>query len=762
MEVRAIDEYYSSKLHKPFYMVVGDEEYKKILENLRTRAISIIHVSDCCNKADKLPDLDALREKLETADVSCQYNKVVLVGLGEYLALCGNNITKEVLGEFSNFNLGSAQAVLLLRCIDSQVEAFAKSDRRLLESGRIAFGENLSTSVSFKFSDPNLGLYQINGIKGILAKLEEGFSGVICANTVMPFKDSLLPVQHVRDSFDALSKKLGATTLKRDNGSEEMWSRLLADLRQRNYEIDALMKEYGLMDIQDSDYYELLYGDEYKSWLFFISLMLNIKSYEEKYVGYVLKSSNTLSSFKHGILSAIMEISYRDKRYSGFYRERKRLLSNYPEPEMASFISENRKNDEESIYRLTDNTFVERQEIIIWIAKHDIPDNLAEIYPDLAAYLKKYSFNGKEMSASFAEHLTAYFEEYKKLKIKNTVTDDFSDTVDILATEHVYNQLPKRDELVKWKDDGKTQLFWIDALGVEYLAYIVELAKRYGLKIDVEIGRADLPTITCENKSFFENWPEQLRHLKEEDLDGIKHKGKFGYYYGPDNPYPIHIAKELSIISRAVSDIATTLGLRKYDSVLLASDHGASRLAVLKDKEEKYDTDTRGQHSGRCCAYFEGCDIPSAIIEKDKGDKGYIVLADYGRFKGSRKANVEVHGGASLEEVIVPVITFSLNDTSIVISVVDEDKIKADFKTGIKVKLYINKSVRGTLTLGYLSKRYAAKKLDDNHYMVEIPEIKRAGKYPVDIYIGDNLTAHLEIKVSGKSATMNDDFNDLF
>ena len=243
MEIRAIDEYYSSKLHKPFYMVVGDEEYKKILENLRTRAISIIHVSDCCNKADKLPDLDALREKLETADVSCQYNKVVLVGLGEYLALSGNNITKEVLGEFSNFNLGSAQVVLLLRCIDSQVEAFAKSDRRLLESGRIAFGENLSTSVSFKFSDPNLGLYQINGIKGILAKLEEGFSGVICANTVMPFKDSLLPVQHVRDSFEALSKKLGAITLRRDNGSEEMWSRLLADLRQRNYEIDALMKE---------------------------------------------------------------------------------------------------------------------------------------------------------------------------------------------------------------------------------------------------------------------------------------------------------------------------------------------------------------------------------------------------------------------------------------------------------------------------------------------------------------------------------------
>ncbi len=50
---------------------------------------------------------------------------------------------------------------------------------------------------------------------------------------------------------------------------------------------------------------------------------------------------------------------------------------------------------------------------------------------------------------------------------------------------------------------------------------------------------------------------------------------------------------------------------------------------------------------------------------------GYIVLADYGRFKGSRAANVEVHGGASLEEVVVPVITLSLKDSSIEIKVVD-------------------------------------------------------------------------------------------
>jgi len=121
-----------------------------------------------------------------------------------------------------------------------------------------------------------------------------------------------------------------------------------------------------------------------------------------------------------------------------------------------------------------------------------------------------------------------------------------------------------------------------------------------------------------------------------------------------------------------------------------------------------------------------------------------------------------VHGGASLEEVIVPVITLSLNDSSLIVSVVDEDKIKADFKKGISITLYVNKTVRNTLSLSYENKRYSTKQIDDNHYKVNIPDIRRAGTYPADIYLGDDLAGHIEIKAVGKSAAMNDDFDGLF
>ena len=46
--------------------------------------------------------------------------------------------------------------------------------------------------------------------------------------------------------------------------------------------------------------------------------------------------------------------------YQEFYKERKRLLSHYPEAEIAPFVNENRVNVSESVYKLTDNTMVEK------------------------------------------------------------------------------------------------------------------------------------------------------------------------------------------------------------------------------------------------------------------------------------------------------------------------------------------------------------------------------------------------------------------
>ena len=125
------------------------------------------------------------------------------------------------------------------------------------------------------------------------------------------------------------------------------------------------------------------------------------------------------------------------------------------------------------------------------------------------------------------------------------------------------------------------------------------------------------------------------------------------------------------MIATTLEEAARTLKAHKCKRFLLASDHGASRLAVIAGKEEKYETEIyegehRGRHSGRCCPAFSPYDLPFAAEEN-----GWLVLADYGRFKGGRVADVEVHGGASLEEAVVPLVELSLKNTALTVELVE-------------------------------------------------------------------------------------------
>ena len=52
--------------------------------------------------------------------------------------------------------------------------------------------------------------------------------------------------------------------------------------------------------------------------------------------------------------------------------------------------------------------------------------------------------------------------------------------------------------------------------------------------------------------------------------------------------------------------------------------------------------------------------------------------------------------------------------------------------------------------------------LDSNRYKVALPDTKRAGNYPTDVYAGDDLIGKIKIKAQGKSGKINDAFDSLF
>ena len=200
---------------------------------------------------------------------------------------------------------------------------------------------------------------------------------------------------------------------------------------------------------------------------------------------------------------------------------------------------------------------------------------------------------------------------------------------------------------------------------------------------------------------------------------------------------PVYLIKELEIIDDLLKQIKASIYSGYYDKAIIISDHGASRLAVLHESENLWRMATNGVHSGRCCPKNEIDSKPNFAI--DEG--GFWVLANYDRFQGSRRANVEVHGGASLEEIVVPVITLSLkNSDGVEIKLNNPDNIYLDRKKGIGIDLYIsyteNKNNVRVLIDG---NTYLASTQDGKHYTVAMPDIKRAKTYTGEVYDGDNL-----------------------
>lgn len=750
-----VESYIATAKGLPFFYAVGDSDYNEILNDLKQHGIQVDRVSDFCPKDDKYPDIDEIIDHFRTLDVDCHSNKHVLIGLGEYLALRGATFADKQLRRLKNTTLGTARVILLLRCVTQQVYSLVAEDERLNAQKRVFIGANAISDISVTSVKYQLDTNVVQGVKGLIRAFEDGTTGNCNVQTMQEFQLSLLPTSSINTAFTAIRRLFGCGIFMERWGTEVQWDRLFQEVSKRKNSLEALFERYGYSDDFEDDLYNNCAGFEFKNWVFFLYLKLNVQNIKNEYLQHVVTVTEKYDELKDNILTEIIRISRNDPRFTGYYAERKKLIRYFPESDMAAFILENDIDPVESIYRYTDCTRMECEKIISWVAANGYIKEIEDIYPALAQYLKPYIFDCGKYSESFTE----YFRQYRLQKVTNQITPAFLKTVNKNAVELPYTHLETRDSaILRISDKKNAYLYWIDALGVEYMAYITELVRKKGLSMHTDITYAELPTITVINKGFFDKWSGPLKY-KEEELDSIKHKEKGGFVY-KDGSAPVHLYSELKVIERAIDFAATELAMHHCKSVVIASDHGASRLAVIHKQEEKYETDTKGEHSGRCCKEFADADIPYAIREN-----GYLVLADYGRFKKSRAANVEVHGGASLEEVLVPVITLTLKkQADQIIKVLNPENIRSDRHNGTTINLYISDvEHKNSISAVIAGTPYPAVCNDATHYTIGLPDYKRAAKNVVaSIYDGEDLIGSVTFEIKGRTATVKNDFDDLF
>lgn len=702
-----------------------------------------VNAADYCNN-DELPRIDTLTDVLQRKNAN-----IFVTGLTTFLKLKGD---KELTAELQNIlSMTTAGHVVILsyQC-RRHLNAIVKNDKRMPLRVAVVDG-NEAIKPKLVFVDKSLRpstTTTLEGIHEIASAIEFGTGDTVYLHTSKrreSFPASLYVIEELNNAFDMLCRRDSATKiLCEEDGTAEQW----AQVQERFTTWAALLTEhFGNVDALDLSISQYRSFDAGKRWLYYIALKL-YGAKNNLYLNEVIKNCSGYKSFVRGIYRGILSMDHTDAQFLRAYTERKNILNAIGNPisEVADFCTIVRSKEKEAIYYLTDNTDQEKEQVFYFLDKYGLEyskEQLIEIlnicYPDLALYLGQYRFK--------AELLTTYFQEYKYQKVINKILPEFDDMVREQAVRREYNTLLQaRSSIIESIDRSGAQTYFTDAMGVEYLAFIMAKCREEGLMAKTTVCRCELPSITSRNKDF---WPyfstAEYPIITVSDIDDVKHHGKDDYDYNKTK-LPIHLISELDIIDGLLRKIKANLVSGKYRKAVLVSDHGASRLAVIHETENMWEMSEKGEHSGRCCLKSEVDQQPEYAADADD----FWVLANYDRFKGSRKANVEVHGGAALEEVVVPIIELTYLSEAIEVKLIPIDQpasfvgtptITVSFRKKAAIKIFATQKLQD-VSIVIDGHTYDAEAIDDNFYQVnEMPEIKRAKKYLVDVYACGNLIA---------------------
>ena len=591
-----------------------------------------------------------------------------------------------------------------------------------------------------------------NGIKELLSYLENVSDNeidryptryVITSFSEPFFKNSMYAVSRSAGIYDSLTKKysdLAAATGK-SLGTDEEWKWLYEKAGKHGTFSDLIRAMFGTASNLSAEL-EQVYdsADEKLKWLYWLAMKV-FGTGTNGYLAEAISNCNTYNELEHHIYQDLLDVPNDDGQFEVYYRERKQLIARLPEnlPELNTYCKNVGKHGKDAVYYLTDASEDEEYAFMQTLDHYDWEDDelsraIDHAFPELALYMKDFVFDplNTQLSykdAAFRETLTDYFHHYKSQKVRNRIDPDFLDMVNQFAVERPceFYKLQPRSSIVSSMDKANTQAYFFDALGVEYLAYIQAKCEEYGLIYDIRIGHCELPSVTVKNKEF-----QHFFDTKDiAELDELKHHSQVYDYQ--TCAYPIHVFRELEIIDRELRRIRSQLIQNTVGKAVILSDHGASRLAVIyqHDSGSNLELEEKGIHSGRCCPCEEDPGISQAVYED-----GYAVLANYERFKGSRKANLEVHGGATLEEVVVPVIILSLKPDNVVYSFINP-VIKFKLGQASTIELYSNApmqnprlEVEGTFYTGQFQK-------DKQHALFTLTEQKKVRDYSATIYEGN-------------------------
>lgn len=435
---------------------------------------------------------------------------------------------------------------------------------------------------------------------------------------------------------------------------EAVLEKLVVDCRKDNITVrNLLASRFGVENattrLAVKQLFELRNDELWSAYVWYVKQVIDNDSYLAKVLSDSIKSDSLLRCY---VCNAAIEFINDDN--AGTYAKERVVAIKELGDETASLINEfisSAKSQSDSIvaHWLNCGTQAEDIEIVRRVAKSDLTVGLPQLwrnfYPLLTDYLSdKYDYGNSDMNT--------YFRDYRRLKVADTVSEEF---VKRAYDSVLPNSFILRDSVIQELSvDTTTALLVVDGMGAEYYPLLLSLAKRHSLNVEsATVAAVRLPSSTEYNEIV---WNKDRLLDSVHGVDNVSHSGAEKFESNtPEQNIVATLSKFEAVIKRIVD------ALVKYKCLVVTGDHGSSRLAVIAQKEGLNKTLpwTGEPMSCRYSIAPMNEQRPSEVESCYDADENitYWVVRGYNRLP--KKGAMSVHGGATLEERLVPVIVFT-------------------------------------------------------------------------------------------------------
>ena len=297
---------------------------------------------------------------------------------------------------------------------------------------------------------------------------------------------------------------------------------------------------------------------------------------------------------------------------------------------------------------ITPLTVSEHELIITWFGQGKIErEEIKNLFPYLYYYTDPFSLQVDKDNL----WINDYFEIYRDAKISNRLTDKVS--------SFIKEKNASSTTFMTWHDQFKTVktvlhnredidvFYWIDGLGVDWIPFIVQIVKKHqvdGVFLnEIYVATAEIPTCTANNRI----------KLEELTFGRLKKLGDIDSYAHSHKKYPNYMIKEFDIMEKCITDLLSQYNGKK---IAIVSDHGISYLSQFANGINL--ANINSDHFGRCGDWMQG-NAPK--------DNKYLVLENgrticaltHNSLISKTPTGLGAHGGATPEEVLVPIIIIS-------------------------------------------------------------------------------------------------------